>query len=499
MSAEYARVQVKQFPQLARRETAENRYWQKLEMPTMVKEHTAINSVSFSPVAPYDFLFTSGLRVHLYSSSTNKAKKGILPFKDTALTASFRGDGQLFVAAAANGKVAVFNPVARQPLRRFEGHSRACHAAVFSSGSTQVFTGGDDSCVRVWDLPAETETITLRGHEDYVRCLAPAAHAPHLVFAGSYDHTARLWDTRAGIAGLTVNHGAPVEAVATFPSGGSFVTAGGNTIRVWDALGTGRLLASFSNHQKAITSLQFDSDHKRLISGGLDRHVKVYDVASWKVVHAFKEPAPILDLALAPTETHFVAGTSTGLLSIRQRKQPISTEAATAAARRAPRPGSYKYFLRGHDYRAERKDIKVEVERKHKLKPYDRLMRKFQYALALDAVLEGRPRAVVVVSVLQELVRRSGLKQALSGRDETALRPVLVFLVKNVTNPRYARLLIGVANVLLDVYAGQVGLSPTIDALLEKLLQKLRAEVALQERLLETLGSIDAILAAGAR
>jgi len=32
----------------------------------LIKENTAINSVEFSPVAPHDFVFTSGMRVHLY-------------------------------------------------------------------------------------------------------------------------------------------------------------------------------------------------------------------------------------------------------------------------------------------------------------------------------------------------------------------------------------------------------------------------------------------------
>lgn len=236
-----------------------------------------------------------------------------------------------------------------------------------------------------------------------------------------------------------------------FPAGGSFVSAGGNQIKVWDALGSGRLLASFSNHQKAITSLCFDREHKRLISGGLDRHIKFYDVASWKVVHSMKEAAPVMGVALAPTESHLVAGMSTGLLSIRQRKQVSRATVQQAQPKAAPRTGSYQYLVRGQNHHAEQLDAKVEVEKKVKLRPYDKLLRKFKYSQALDAVLEGRPKAVVVVSVLQELVRRSGLKTALSGRDEVTLRPILLFLAKNVTHPRYANLLIGVSNVILGM------------------------------------------------
>ena len=47
---------------------------------------------------------------------------------------------------------------------------------------------------------------------------------------------------------------------------------GSNIIKVWDILGGGRLLAGFSNHQKTITSICFDGEHRRLLSGSLDRY-----------------------------------------------------------------------------------------------------------------------------------------------------------------------------------------------------------------------------------
>lgn len=54
---------------------------------------------------------------------------------------------------------------------------------------------------------------------------------------GGYDHIVKLWDVRAGPqATMSVDHGAPVEDVAFFPSGGLMVSAGGTSICVWDLL-----------------------------------------------------------------------------------------------------------------------------------------------------------------------------------------------------------------------------------------------------------------------
>ncbi len=47
-------------------------------------------------------------------------------------------------------------------------------------------------------------------------------------------------------------------------------------MKVWDIMGgKGRLLRTLSNHQKTITSLIFDGEGTRILSAGLDHHIKV--------------------------------------------------------------------------------------------------------------------------------------------------------------------------------------------------------------------------------
>lgn len=47
-----------------------------------------------------------------------------------------------------------------------------------------------------------------------------------VVFAGSYDHTVKLFDARTKSSIITIEHGQPVESVLLFPSGGLLVSAG---------------------------------------------------------------------------------------------------------------------------------------------------------------------------------------------------------------------------------------------------------------------------------
>lgn len=93
--------------------------------------------------------------------------------------------------------------------------------------------------------------------------------------------------------------GAPVEQVLMFPSGTVALSSAGPIIRVWDLVAGGRCIRAMSNHQKTVTSLAFDANAGRLLTGALDQMIKVYDVSTYKVVHTMRYPAPILCLAIS--------------------------------------------------------------------------------------------------------------------------------------------------------------------------------------------------------
>lgn len=52
-------------------------------------------------------------------------------------------------------------------------------------------------------------------------------------------------------------------------------------------------------------------------------------------------------------------------------------------------------------------------------------------------------------ALLTELIHRNGLSIALANRHDLSLEPILKFLIKHITNPRYSRLSIDVVTVLI--------------------------------------------------
>ena len=290
----------------------------------------------------------------------------------------------------------------------------------------------------------------------------------------------------------------------------------------------GKILNAITAHSKTITSLCRDASATHLLSGSLDRSVKAYELSTGQVVGVIKYDAPVLCIALSPMNTHLVAGTTDSCLTVRRKKvgqanasasaagssgekDPLALSAfgkpgqvapvsagATGTADDGPRPGTYRYFLRGRRHAAQSGDVVVNKPNSAKLAGFDKALKRFRYHDALDAALaDGSPE--VVVSVVEELVQRNGLRISLQGRDQSTLQPLIGFLARQITQPPWAPTLIGVANLLLDMYAPVLGQSAAIDELFQKLRGTVESEMRLQAELAQLLGAMDVLLAGAAQ
>ena len=195
----------------------------------------------------------------------------------------------------------------RAILRTLDSHKQPVHVTKFSTlDQSQVLSCSDDNTVKLWDVPSQSVITTFASHTDYVRSGQFSTSSPHLLLTGSYDGTVRLFDSRSGNAEMAFGRQstassstAPVEQVLMFPSGTVVLSSAGPILRVWDLVAGGKCMRAMSNHQKTVTSLAFNSNASRLLTGSLDHMVKVYDVGTYKVVHTMRYPAPILSLAVS--------------------------------------------------------------------------------------------------------------------------------------------------------------------------------------------------------
>jgi len=140
-------------------------------------------------------------------------------------------------------------------------------------------------------------------------------------------------------------------------------------------------------------------------------------------------------------------------------------------------------------------EFRVEQRRQKRLREYDRLLKTFKYAAALDAVLRKNVPPTTTFSLISELMHRDGLRTALGGRDDVSLEPVLRLLIKHVADPRFGSMCCDVSCIVIDMYTSVLGRSPLIDTLFLRLRRKLDQELKFQRELHLLAGALDMILA----
>ncbi|OWK43759.1 High-affnity carbon uptake protein Hat/HatR [Fimbriiglobus ruber] len=213
-----------------------------------------------------------------------------------------------------------------KPVQDFP-HPGPVRAGTFNSDGTTIVTGADDKQVRVWKFAADQPAKTLQ-HPNLVDAVA-FDKTGGLLATGCHDGILRVWDVAKGTATKTINahilpQPNPIYAVAWTLDGKQIVTSSfDKTIKFWDAgdgkmvreikpgtdrippdplviqkagplagsLGAGWLNAPPEpGHRDQVFCLAFDKDGKYLASGSSDRLVKLWDVATGRLVHEFPNP-----------------------------------------------------------------------------------------------------------------------------------------------------------------------------------------------------------------
>nr|XP_026493202.1 U3 small nucleolar RNA-associated protein 15 homolog [Vanessa tameamea] len=459
-------------------------YWKKLGLPVLVKEFGAIDYIDFCPVEPYYFAATCSVRIQIYDPITKVVTKNISKFAKAAYGGSFRRDGRLLVAGSEESAVKLFDVQSKNVLRVFNGHTGPVHRTFFSRDQVKVLSFSDDKSVCMWDIATEEKIASFSEHTDYIRTGAPSPISPDIILSGSYDHTVKLYDCRSNETILTVNHGCPVESTLFLPSGGIFISAGGTDIKVWDIFNGGKLLANISQHHKTITTLKLASNNSRLMSASLDRHVKIYDLTTFKVVHNIDFPNAVLSMSISENDDVLAVGMIDGVISIRKRVQPASLS--------EEKKGLFK-FAPDHVETAT-VDMVVTKQKAIKGPDFEKFLRKMDFTKALSAVL--KPYVAVkfpekTIALIQEMLRRKVLHIAISGLLEKDIGMLLKFLRRNLGETRFTRIIIDAANVFIDVFEDKIKLFSEQNLCLYTSLQEdIKEEIDVCKRVSELEGAI---------
>ncbi|CAK5268605.1 unnamed protein product [Mycena citricolor] len=191
----------------------------------------------------------------------------------------------------------------------------------FSPDGALLATGAEDAQIRIWDIVKKRIIAVLSGHQQEIYALDFSTDG-RFVVSGSGDKTVRIWDMRTVLPAnpqqtvsctvLNITDSAPPPSTARSSPGptpdggvtsvaisanGSRVAAGSldALVRVWDVK-SGALVRRLRGHGDSVYSVAFVPEGTvssakgiGLISGGLDRTVKGWDLGLGPSPQGWKE------------------------------------------------------------------------------------------------------------------------------------------------------------------------------------------------------------------
>ena len=169
----------------------------------------------------------------------------------------------------------------------FDDCSVDAWAVCWSQDERDVFVGGRDGTVQMWNVQSGLCSQVLRGHDGFVRCLDVSADRRRaLSGSGKADYTFRLWDTAsARCLRIFEGHADGLYDVALDSTQHRALSGSRDqTVRLWD-VESGRCLQVFKGHSYHVHSVVWGADQRRVLSSSRD--IRLWDVESGRCIRAF--------------------------------------------------------------------------------------------------------------------------------------------------------------------------------------------------------------------
>ncbi|KAL8637424.1 MAG: hypothetical protein Q9228_005301 [Teloschistes exilis] len=179
------------------------------------------------------------------------------------LDVSRRGE-EILVSGSDDGYICIWDPRQKRSIDDVDTGFPITSVIIAEAGH-ELYTGGIDNDIKVWDLRKQSVVYTMAGHADTVTSLQQSPDTQTLL-SYSHDGTARTWDIRPFAPAdrqIKAYTGAPPGLEknlvrASWNSKGDRIAAGSGdgTAVVWDAP-SGKLLYKLPGHRGTVNDVRF--------------------------------------------------------------------------------------------------------------------------------------------------------------------------------------------------------------------------------------------------
>jgi WD40 repeat protein len=253
----------------------------------MENEH--VHSVAWCPDGSKLAVGSSAPLTRLFDAVTGEQLLTIATGQSSGVAAvSFSADGRTIASGSGDGTVALHNVETGTREEKLECHDTHLLSTVFSHRGRRLATSAQDQRIKLWDAATGKESPRVAPGATIIA----ASPDGRWLALGNHGGVIELWDIAGNRIHATFEGFRRAVGSLAFSPDGRRLAAGGNfddpVIRIWEIADPGRA-SILERHAAFVSGLDFSPDGAMLASCAHDGRVKLWNVESGRIVKEFKE------------------------------------------------------------------------------------------------------------------------------------------------------------------------------------------------------------------
>ncbi len=230
---------------------------------------------------------------------------------------AFTPDGSSAVTCGQDGTVEIWNLSTATSARRLDKHPWGVNRISVSQKGDTLLSAGQGGVLNLWERETGSLLCRLVGHESaYGLTKAAFSRDGKTAVSASQDRSVRTWDLSncsqlSAVQGKAYV-GGPVALAVDLGIAASRAKDHLSII-TWE-IASGRELQRMARHTGEVHAIALSPDGKRVISGGEDKRLVVWNFASGKVEMEHALPTEITSIAVSNAGTWVLVGGKDGAI-----------------------------------------------------------------------------------------------------------------------------------------------------------------------------------------